>query len=242
MKTKQLIIILALVVVLSVISSQTVVAYQPVEKKDTPPGLENKDTPPGLEKKDTPPGLEKKTGSDAAQKNEEKAERAIGNPHGKHENYKGTITAVDTGSITLALKDGSSITIVLVAETRIHIPKNKEATVLELTEGMTVMVQALRGQDESLTARKVIVVPGKPTKTHRVGIITDYVEGVSITIQAKDELLYTFLLTEETKILPVERLDQLKIGARVTVIAPRDVSTLDQTATGIVVHPPVVEE
>ncbi|MEA3327403.1 MAG: hypothetical protein U9R53_08875, partial [Chloroflexota bacterium] len=108
MKTKQLLIILALVVVLSVISSQTVVAYQTVEKKDTPPGLENKDTPPGLENKDTPPGLEKKTGTVAIQKAEEKEAKVVGNAHGKHENYKGTITAVDAGSLTLALKDESS--------------------------------------------------------------------------------------------------------------------------------------
>jgi len=233
MKTKQILIVFATIVVLSIVSSQTVAAYQTVGKKDTPPGLE---------KKDTPPGLAKKTETVATEKAEEKEAKVVGNAHGKHENYKGTITAVDAGSLTLTLKDGSSITVVLDAETRIHIPKNKEATVLELTEGMTVMVQALRGQDESLTAHKVIVVPGKPTKTHRVGIVTGYVEGVSITIQAKDELLYTFLLTEETKILPAERLDQLNIGARVTVIAPRDVSTLDQTAAGIVIHPPVVEE
>jgi len=224
MKTKQILIVFATIVVLSIVSSQTVAASQTVGKKGTPPGLE------------------KTPGAVAAQKAVDKEAGVVGNQHGKHENYKGTITAVDTGSITLALKDGTSITATITAETRIRISKLKEATVGELNAGMTVMVQAIRGQDESLTARKVIVVPGKPTKTHRVGTVTDYVEGVSITIQAKDELLYTFLLTEETKILPVERLDQLKIGARVTVIAPRDVSTLDQTATGIVVHPPVVEE
>ena len=224
MKTKQILIVLATIVMLSIISSQTVAASQTVEKKGTPPGLE------------------KTPGAVATQKAVDKEAGVVGNPHVKHENYKGTITAVDTGSITLALKDGSSITIVLIAETRIHISKNKEATVFELSDGMTVMVQALRGQDDSLTARKVVVVPGKPTKTHRVGIVTDYLVGVSITIQAKDGLLYTFLLTEETKILPVERLDQLKIDAWVTVIAPRDVSTLDQTAAGIVIHPPVVEE
>jgi len=34
----------------------------------------------------------------------------------------------------------------------------------------------------------------------------------------------------------------LTVGARVTIISPRDVSSLDRTATGIVVHPQTAEE
>jgi hypothetical protein len=107
---------------------------------------------------------------------------------------------------------------------------------------MIVMVQAIRGEDDSLTARKILLVPGKPAKTHGVGIVTDYQEGTSIAIQAKDEQFYTYFITAETKILPADRLNLLVVGARVTIISPRDVSSMEQTATGIVVHPAIVEE
>ena len=224
MKTKRVLIILAMIVALFIISTQSVIASQTLEAKGTPPGLV------------------KTPGAVATQKADDRAAGVVGNPHGKHENYKGTITAVDASSITLALKDGTTITIALTAETRIHIPTVKEAAVDGLATGMTAMVQAIRGQDDSLTARKVVLVPGKPTKMHRVGIVTAYAVGSSITILAKDGQLYTYSLTEETKILPIERLDLLIVGARVTIISPRDVSTLNQTANGIVVHPPVVEE
>ncbi|MBA4376438.1 MAG: hypothetical protein C0401_09745 [Anaerolinea sp.] len=219
MKTKRIFIVLSLVVALIMISSQVTAS----------PNL--------IENKKTPPGLLKTPGVMATQKAEDRAAGIVGNPHGKRENYKGTITAVDAASITLTLKDDASVTIVLTPETRIRIPSVKDAVVDGLIPGMTVMVQAIRGQDDALTARSVAVIPGKPTKTHHVGIVTAYEPGISITIQAKDEQLYTYLLTETTKILPAERLDLLVVGARVTIISPRDVTSLDQTAKGIVVHP-----
>jgi hypothetical protein len=224
MKTKQILIVLSIIMALFIISSQTVASSQTLQAKGTPPGLA------------------KTPGAVATQKAEDRETRVAGNPHGKHENYKGTITAEDASGITLDLKDGTSITIALTAETRIFIPTVKDASVDGLAVGMTAMVQAVRGEDDSLTALKVLLIPGKPATTHRVGIVTEYAEGSSITIQAKDGELYTFLLTEETKILPVERLELLTVGARVTIICPRDVSTLERTATGIVVHPVEVDE
>jgi hypothetical protein len=50
---------------------------------------------------------------------------------------------------------------------------------------------------------------------------------------------YTFLLSPDVKILPEERLNLLVVGAYVTVISPRDVTTTDMIATGIVVHPAI---
>ncbi len=188
--------------------------------------------------KKTPPGLLKTPGAVATQKAKERPNKQTGNPHGKHENYKGSITAVDAASITLELKDGSSLSIGLTDKTRIRIPSMKDATYLALKTDMTVMVQAIRDQDDVLTAKAVAVIPGKPTKMHHVGIVTAYEAEVSITIQAKDDLLYTFALTEETKILPAEKADQLVEGALVTIIAPRDVTGGDPTAIGIVIHPP----
>jgi hypothetical protein len=75
-----------------------------------------------------------------------------------------------------------------------------------------------------------------------VGIVTEYTPGESITIQAKEDKLFTYLLTEDTKILPTEREALLQVGAKVTIISPRDLTRIDQTALKIVVHPEGEEE
>ena len=221
MKKIRILIVLALIAAVFLVSTQVFAS---------PPATNNN--------KKTPPGLLKTPGSVATLKAEERLSKQTGNPHGKHENYKGLITAVDAASITLELKkDGSSLSIGLTDKTRIRIPSLKDATYLALKTDMTVMVQAIRDQDDVLTAKAVVVIPGKPTKMHHVGIVTAYEAEVSITIQAKDDLLYTFTLTEETKILPAEKAEQLGVGALVTIIAPRDVTGGDPTAIGIVIHP-----
>lgn len=177
-------------------------------------------------------------GAQATERANERDTQGIGNPHGKRVNFKGTIAAVDASSLTLTLNDGASLTFILTADTRIKIPTlGQSATPANLSVGMQANVNATQDDTGTLTARIVLVVPGKPTLTHRVGTVTDYQAGISITIQAQDGKPYTFLLTAETKILPVERADQLVVGARVTVIAPRDVAGGTLTATGIVVHP-----
>jgi len=51
---------------------------------------------------------------------------------------------------------------------------------------------------DEFTAVKVQVVPGKPARIHRVGVVTAYTAGESITILAKDGNEYTFELSELT--------------------------------------------
>lgn len=157
-------------------------------------------------------------------------------PKGRHENFKGTVAAFDSSSITLTLRGGSSVTIALTTNTRIKFPGNKSsAATIEV--GMSAMVQAVRNENGNLTARSVMFIPGKPAKIHRVGIVTEYTPGVSITIQNKDGNAFTFMLTPETKLLPSNRAEALAVGSRVTIIAPRDPTTGGVTVTGIVVHP-----
>lgn len=172
-------------------------------------------------------------GAVATQKAEEKAN----NPKGKRENFKGTVEAISATSLTLTLRDGSSVTVGLSAETRIKVPGMKGATVDAIQPGMEVMLQAIRDQSGNLTARSIMVKPGKPSKVHRVGWVTAYSPGASITIRAHDGNTYTFVLTTETKILPAQRAGELALGSRVTIIAPRNPATPQGTATGIVVHP-----
>ena len=176
-------------------------------------------------------------GAKATEKANEHATKQAGNPHGKHENFKGTVSAVDASSITLTLRDGSSVTIGLSADTRMKFPGPKDSVPDGVQPGMNVMVQAVRDQDGNLIARAVMAIPGKPSKIHRVGIVTEYTASSSITIQDKDGNTYTFAITNETKLLPAERSGTLAVGSRVTIIAPRSPATGGVVVKGIVIHP-----
>ena len=186
-------------------------------------------TEKALEQENDPNDSQKTPGAKATEKAAEKDKKLKGKP----EHYKGTIQSFDTGSITLDVS-GTSVTITLTAETRIRIPGNSEAT---LQPGLTASVKARRDENNNLIASSVQVIPGKPARVHRVGIVTAYAAGASITIRAHDGNQYTFLLGEDLKILPEERAGQLAVGALVTIIAPRQPDSTDLTAKGIVVHP-----
>jgi hypothetical protein len=79
--------------------------------------------------------------------------------------------------------------------------------------------------------------PGAPTIVHRVGYVSDYEAGVSITIKYRDGQFYTFKIAPDVKIVPHHREPDLKVGAYVTIIAPRNFSGDEWIAQGIVVHP-----
>ena len=158
--------------------------------------------------------------------------------HGKRVHLRGTIALVDAASLTLTLKDSTTVTVSLTADTRIKVPSlGKDAGVSDLLVGANVNVQATKGEDESLSATMILVVPGKPALAHHVGTVTDYQPGASITIQDNQGNNFTYLLTADTKILPEERAGLLAVGFRVTIIAGRDVTGGPLTASGIVIHP-----
>jgi hypothetical protein len=188
-----------------------------------------------LEAKKTPEA--NTPGAKATEKANEHATKQAGNPHGKHENCKGTISAVDATSLTLTLRDGSSVTIGLSADTRMKFPGPKDTPSGGIQPGLNVMVQAVRDQGGNLIARAIMVIPGKPSKIHRVGSVIEYTAGSSITIQDKDGNKYTFVITNETKLLPAERAGTLAVGSRVTIIAPRNPATGGVVVKGIVIHP-----
>jgi hypothetical protein len=138
--------------------------------------------------------------------------------------------------LTLTLADGASVTIGLTPETRIRVP-GPNAQGDRLLVGMQVVAQTIADVNNNLLARSVMAVPGKPARVHRVGTVTGYAPGSSITIQSTDGNSYTFALGADTRILPAERASLLAVGSRVTIIAPRDPSSPAGTAAGIVVHP-----
>lgn len=218
MKRKLLLTVLMIAGALVLLSSQAIAAPQSIEAKKTP-AAEDK----------TP-------GSVALEKAEAKALKMMEKEKVKKENYLGRISAVEAGSITLLLKDDSLVTFVVTEETRLSMPTFKEAMLEDFEVGRKVKIKAVKAEDDTLTALSISLIPGKPVKKYRVGIVTELTEE-SITIQAKEDKLFTYLLTEDTKILPTEREELLQVGAKVTIISPRDLTKLDQTALKIVVHP-----
>ena len=192
---------------------------------------------PSSQQGNNPPRT-KTPGAQATQKAIENAAKGADKPaKGKHENFKGTISAVDANSITLTLRDDSSVTVSQNSDTRIKFSGPKASAPDGIQPGMNAMVQAIRDQSGNLVARSVMVIPGKPAKTHRVGTVTAYSAGASITIEDKDGNMYTFALSADTKLLPADRAGTLAVGSRVTVIAPRDPASSGLTASGIVIHP-----
>jgi hypothetical protein len=160
-----------------------------------------------------------------------------GKTHGKPQHFKGIIKAAGAGSLTLTLDDGTDVNFIIGPDTRIKAPGIKGETDAVLQVGLQAMVQAVADDGGNLVARSIMIIPGKPVLAHRVGWVTEYTPGVSITIQAHDGNLYTFTLLPDAKILPAERAGELAVGSRVTIIAPRDPASLGWTAFGIVVHP-----
>lgn len=182
----------------------------------------------------------KTPGAKATEKAIERATQGKGGngQAGKKQNYKGIVAAVSVGSLTLSLDDGSSATFTVSGATRIHVPAlGKSATIENITVGVRATVQAKADENGSLVALRINVTPGKPEKVHRVGTVTAYTAGVSITVQAKDGGTSTFALSAGVKILPKHRAEELAVGSTVTIISRRNVTGSELTAQGIVVHP-----
>lgn len=158
--------------------------------------------------------------------------------HGQPTILRGTITILvpptSPTSMTIKLDDGSTQTIGLTTDTKIKVP-GPQSQGDTLLVGMRVIVMAFPDQSNNLVARMILAIPGQPVRVHRVGTVTAYTANVSITIKATDGNTYTFNLTPSTQVLPTG--SQVTVGALVTIIAPRDPSTLVWTATGIVVQP-----
>jgi hypothetical protein len=183
-------------------------------------------------------GDNKTPGAKATEKADDRATQGTGKPKGGRITYRGSVTAVGLDSLTLGLDGGGSKTFVIAASTQIRIPTlDGNATLADVHVGDQALVQVLKN-DPSQTALFVKVVPGQPAPVHRVGTVTAYTPGVSITIlDHTGSGSSTFLITPETKILPKDRANELKVGSLVTIISRRDPAGGPLTAQGIVIHP-----
>lgn len=165
--------------------------------------------------------------------------------------YQGIVDAVGDQSLTLKLSSNAVITVVVSDTVKVNVQGVKpRATLSDVEVGARVLVQVRKAADGSLTAVHINAFPPKPEKRQRVGIVTEYTPGVSITIQGKDGLAgtdgvttthtvtTTYILTTTTVILPAGRSSQLAVGVRVTIIAPHAAAKGSQlVAQGIVIHP-----
>jgi hypothetical protein len=159
-----------------------------------------------------------------------------GAKNGKVQNFKGIVTAKSGSELTLTLKDGSVVTLGLNEDTKVKIPSMKNVTLEDIPLESQTAVQARADQTGALVARKIQVIPGKPTKIHRVGVVTAYTPGNSITIQAKDGGTTQFSLNADTKILPKKRAESLAVGDSVTIISRRNLTGGTPAAQGVVIH------
>jgi hypothetical protein len=163
-------------------------------------------------------------------------------PKPKKVNFSGEVLAVGDAGLTIKTKTGEEVSFLVNEDTSVKIPTLKGATLADIQVGVRVLVRAVVEEGGAFTALQISVSPGKPAPKHHVGEVTAYEAGVSITILAHDGNEYTFLITEETKILPASRADELAVGRRVTIISPRDVTGGPFIAKGIVVHPETDDE
>lgn len=82
---------------------------------------------------------------------------------------------------------------------------------------------------------------GNGFQVRRVGVVVEYTPGQSITIQDRNGSQFPYTLIPSPVILPPHRVDELKVGAYVTVVAPNNVPGGKQRAVQIVVHGNVPE-
>jgi hypothetical protein len=144
---------------------------------------------------------------------------------------QGVVATVATDRITL---EGDKV-IYVNSETKYRVPGlGRDAILSDIKQGMRI-VALVYEQDGKTYARQISTVPGVPEYKHRVGEVTAYTAGSSITIESKDGALTTFKIAADFKILPKNAI--VEIGKQVTIISRREPSNTEFVATGIVVHP-----
>lgn len=165
----------------------------------------------------------------------EKAGQGVMDQHpGRKYNFKGEVKSFENGELVITGKKGGTVTVDATTEIMVSGPKD-ETSKATIQVGQQVMAQAVKSDGKYLALR-VHIFPQKAAHVHRVGTVTEYTPGASITVQDKKGST-TFQLGANIKMLPAERANQLKVGSRVTVITSKDKTTGALTVTGIVVHP-----
>lgn len=234
---KKIVILISTILILAFVTSQVFASPAiaiVADKKTTTSEKELKPPQAGTPEVKSTPGLK------AIEKAQEKATEKPGKDEkaGKKENFQGIVQAVSADTLTILVKDDTIVIVKVNQDTQVKVPSLKTASLADIKAGARLTIQATRDSSNTLVARFIHLIPGQPARIHRVGTVTAYTPGASITIQAKDGNKTTFQVTAQTKILPEELKDQIKVGALVTIISPRQVSSGLLAAQGIVIHTP----
>lgn len=164
----------------------------------------------------------------------------VSQPVAKHHGFAGTIKekltlsgyTVGSTAFTLTTRHQGIVTIFVNSETKYQVPGVKNATLDNFKAGDEVAVLAA-DVNGTWVALHVHLIPAKPVHVHRVGTVTDYQPGKSITLKDKKGETSTFVVTSETKIKFKRGATGVKVGDRVMVSARRDPSTDKFTAKEI---------
>ena len=187
-----------------------------------------------LAPKGTPgPGNDGQGGSEAGHQGSDNKDK------GPKTTYKGTLDSISTESLTLELATAESLIFALTDQTKLKAPGGPKKTpaLADLKAGIGLLVQAAQSAEGQFTALMIHIVPGKPAKAHHVGTVTAYAPGESITIEGKDGVTTTYLITADAKLLPAGYAGEIAVGKQVTIIAPRNVNPGETlTASGVVLH------
>ncbi len=146
----------------------------------------------------------------------------------------GTVGTKGSDSFVVQTKQGD-VDVTVTSDTKFRIPTKHNATFADLAVGDHVAVEGTP-TTSGLTAKQVAVAPGKPTIQHRVGQVTAYTAGSSITIQDVQGGTETFVVNAQTQIRNPKGTG-VAMGDKVTIVSRRDPSTDTFTASAIVVHP-----
>jgi hypothetical protein len=158
-------------------------------------------------------------------------------------NYHGVVMSYSATSLTLLLKDGSTVSFVMNEKSGLKLPTlSKTSTIADLQYNMRVVVHAYLDKTTGvLTVRSINVVPSAALDYNFAGAVTDYQPGVSITITNPDGTTTTYLLDANTQIILEDPTLVLGPDSQVVVILALNSTGETPVATAIVVKAPVIE-
>jgi hypothetical protein len=156
-------------------------------------------------------------------------------------NFQGIVMNVSSESMTLLRKDGTAVTLIFTPQSTVKVPTNsKNSTIADLQINMRVTVHAYMDLDTGeIYVRSINVIPGAPEQFNRVGTVSDYQPGVSITIADETGATQTFIVTVDTQIILQDPTLTLAVGSQVTIVTPLNDNADTPTAAAIVVTLPV---
>ena len=154
---------------------------------------------------------------------------------GERQSFEGIIKSIASPIIVVTTKKGDE-TFQVGSATVYKVPGVTNATLSNFAVGNKVSVSTAAVTVNNVSqqmAQRMTLIPARPVKTSRIGTVTAYTSGSSITIQDKKGNNYTFIITGDTKLNLNKGVSGITIGDRVKINAQRDPSVTQFTAKTI---------